>query len=265
MLRSASGLGLGRLARAAPVRRGGVLSVTAAQWRGLSSSSGSGSSGFSPVNVFEGERRDGEGNRVLYEASQELTCRVMLSAATFNLFYWSYYLATCAYYKDVVMHGVNLGGDPRWGFAGAFGTGLMFYVTQQYSHHAVSKCYETADGERLGFQMHNVFGQPGRKIECRLGNASMLDPTNSKKTTLGSSYIPLRVKGVDRNILIDETGSYFVEGGAGEGAPAPRLMALLNAAGSSSLGGVPAVGAAADKAKRVAFFKEAKRKNKQGR
>ena len=94
---------------------------------------------FTPVNSFAAEQRDAEGNRVLYHANQELTCRVMLSAASFNLFYWSYYLATCAYYKDVVVQGLNLGGDPRWGFAGAFGTGLMFYVTQQYSHHAVSK------------------------------------------------------------------------------------------------------------------------------
>ena len=210
------------------------------------------SGGFKPVNMYTDKRFDAQGNKIVYTANQELTCRVMLSASMFNLFYWSYYLATCAYYKDVIIQGVNLGGDPRWGFAGAFGTGLMFYVTKQYSHHAVSSCYETADGERLGFQMHNIFGQPGRKIEVRVGNASMLDPTNSKKTTLGSSYIPLRVKGVDRNVLIDESGEYLVDDAQG----CVRLMGLLSS-GSSEF--YP-LSVTQEKAKRKEFYEKAKRR-----
>ena len=222
-----------------------------------------GNSILKPLHAYREEVKDAEGNRVLYHMSQELTCRVMLSASFFNLFYWSYYLATCAYYKDVVVNGIDLGGDPRWGFVGAFGTGLMFYVSQQYSHHTVSSCYETTDGERLGFQMHNVFGQPGRRIECRIGNASMLDPTNSKKTTLGSSYVPLRIKGVDRNVLVDETGNYFVEA---EGS-VPRLITLINSTGIVAREGAAGAGlgvspTTSDKAKRIEFYKQKKRSSK---
>jgi hypothetical protein len=128
----------------------------------------------------------------------------------------------------------------------------MFYVTKQYSHHAVSSCYETVDGERLGFQMHNIFGQPGRKIEVRVGNASMLDPSNSKKTTLGSSYIPLRVKGVDRNVLIDESGEYLVDDAQG----GVRLFGLLSS-GSTEFS---LLSVTQEKAKRKEFYEKAKRK-----
>jgi hypothetical protein len=185
------------------------------------SSGGSGSSSKlnnTPLNTWSEEQLDADG-RVLYEGSQQLTCRVMLSAATFNLAYWSYYLVTCAYYEGVVIEGIKLGGDPRWGFAGAFATGLMFYASQQYAHHAALKCYETADGERLGFQMHTIFGQPGRKIECRIGNAYL----GERRGNFGSSYIPVRVKGVNRNVLVDDTCNFFVE----KKEEGPRLFQLL--------------------------------------
>lgn len=234
-----------------------TLSRLSLQFRFSSDVSSNVSAGFKPINIFTEEQRDKEGNKILYKASQELTCRVMLSAASFNFLYWSYYLTSCAYYKDIVVQGINLGGDPRWGFLGAFGTGLMFYVTQQYSHHAVSKCYLTVDGERLGFQMHNIIGQPGRKIECRLGNAYM--GSYNKKTNFGSSYIPLRVKGVDRNILIDESGDYYTE----NPSELPPLMQLLKAGEPNPVVSASSASTAMDKEKRVTLIKEQHRKNKQ--
>ena len=32
----------------------------------------------------------------------------------------------CWYYKDVVVQGIELGGDPRWAAVGGVATGLMY-------------------------------------------------------------------------------------------------------------------------------------------
>ena len=212
------------------------------------------------VDTFSDARLDVNGNKVLYLANQELTCRVMLSAASFNLFYWSYYLTNCWYYQDVVVQGVHLGGDFRWGVFGAFGTGLMYWVTQQYAHHAVSKCYESPDGLRLGFQMHTMLGRPGRKVECSVGNAYILDRAKKQAASaFGSSYVPLRVKGIDKNILIDRTGSFFVpKGGEEQERPLPLLMQLLQRGEESRAQSTDVRQAASDKEGRIQWLKDNK-------
>ena len=253
------------------------------------------------LDTFTDPRLDALGNKVLYVANQELTCRIMLSAASFNLFYWTYYLSTCWYYQDVVVQGVALAGDPRWGFFGAFGTGIMFYVTQQYSSHTAFRCYESADGARLGFQMHTMLGKPGRKIECSVGNAYLMEGSSSRRSKVfGSSYMPLRVKGVDKNILIDRTGSYFVDAHAVSQVapeadlvdptsnptpdptpnpnpdpnpntapnPAPRLLALLRRGEDNMAtlhGGIDPMQVASDKESRVRLRKEQAREGKNKR
>jgi hypothetical protein len=67
-------------------------------------------------------------------------------------------MTTSWVYKDVVVQGINLGGDPTWGYLGAMGTCLIFFVNREYSQHAARICYETADGKRIGFQMYSMFG-----------------------------------------------------------------------------------------------------------
>ena len=53
--------------------------------------------------------------------------------------------------------------------------------------------YETPDGSRIGFQMYNMMGAPGRKIEVDVGNARL---ANTVQYNLASdSYIPLRLEG----------------------------------------------------------------------
>jgi hypothetical protein len=59
--------------------------------------------------------------------------------------------------------------------------------------------YETPDGRRLGFQMHNMMGFPGKKIEANIGNVRL---ANTVSYNLGSdSFVPLRIEG---EILTDE-------------------------------------------------------------
>jgi hypothetical protein len=66
--------------------------------------------------------------------------------------------------------------------------------------------YETPDGRRLGFQMHNMMGFPGKKIEANIGNVRL---ANTVSYNLGSdSFVPLRVEG---EILTDESlRSYLI-------------------------------------------------------
>lgn len=53
--------------------------------------------------------------------------------------------------------------------------------------------YETPDGSRIGFQMYNMLGSQGRKIEVAVGNARL---ANTLQYNLGSdSYVPLRLEG----------------------------------------------------------------------
>ena len=82
------------------------------------------------------------------------------------------------------------------------------YFTKQFSDHAARRIYETSDGKRIGFQMHNIFGGIGRKIECSPDSIRLLKG-HSLSNTLGSSNVPLRVKGVGKNVIIDRQGQYY--------------------------------------------------------
>ena len=66
--------------------------------------------------------------------------------------------------------------------------------------------YETPDGRRLGFQMHNMMGFPGKKVEANIGNVRL---ANTVSYNLGSdSFVPLRVEG---EILTDDSiWSYLI-------------------------------------------------------
>ncbi len=114
---------------------------------------------------------------------------------------------------------IDLGGDPSWGYAGLLATGLFVYFTRHFAHQTVYQAYLSADHRRLGFQMHNLFGNPGRKIEVSVGNAKFLDaqmnkdklfgkaqPGRAKNWLLNSSLLPLRVEGIKGNVLVDQQG-----------------------------------------------------------
>jgi len=170
------------------------------------------------------------GEKLLYEGNSAFTCRAMSAVGITNLTYWTYYLVNSYVYKDVVIQGIDLGGDPRWSIAGFMGTTLIFYCTREYSNHAALYAYESADGQRLGFQMYTMIGHPGRKIEANIGNVRL---ANTVAFNLGSdSFVPLRIEGVSKNVLLDKDGTYYsnnrlkellIQGGTGVPGSKPSL------------------------------------------
>ena len=168
--------------------------------------SSEGMEGEYPVDEF--------GNKILYRGTQDLVVRLLFGASSFNFVYWTYYTASAYYYQGVVISGIDLGGDVRWGAVGAFATGLMFYATKVFKDNACMLAYLApglnGDGDRLGFQMHNFFGGPGRRVEASVGNVRLLsDSKQNSAVRFGSSFVPLRVKGMGKNVLIDEKGKFF--------------------------------------------------------
>ncbi len=197
------------------------------------------------------------GNKILYRGTQDLVVRLLFGASSFNFVYWTYYTMSSYYYQGVVIEGVNLGGDIRWGAVGAFATGLMFYATKMFKDNACMMVYST--GDRIGFQMHNFLGGSGRRVEASPGNVRLLG--EGRSTRFGSSFIPLRVKGMGKNVLIDEKGKFYHNN---------ELRRLLQEQGELSADAVAAdadseeyfVGKLDSKEKRIAF-KASKRGKKQ--
>jgi hypothetical protein len=103
--------------------------------------------------------------------------RTMFGLGAFNAFYWSAQIANNYAFKDVVVKGVALAGDPFWAFIGTAATCFICFFTREYAHSAVYQGYETLDGERLGFQFHNVLGSPGRKVEVERHTVRPVSPT----------------------------------------------------------------------------------------
>ena len=124
-------------------------------------------------------------------------CQLSKHLCQFDLFYrlqyWSHHLVNCIVYKDVIIQGIDLGGQPYWTAFGYLGTGLIFYCNREYATHAAHSVYESADGKRIGFQMYNMVGLPGRRIEATIGNVRL---ANTASWNLGSdSFVPLRIVG----------------------------------------------------------------------
>jgi hypothetical protein len=128
------------------------------------------------------------------------------------------------FHQGEVVHGIELGMEPYWGYFGTFATALIAFLARSYAHGAIIQAYESADGKRLGFQLHNMMGYPGRKIEVNIGQAKLLSPKETylksdgvavAPSSLGSKFfpnsnqIPVRVDGWRLNILLDKQGKYY--------------------------------------------------------
>lgn len=130
-------------------------------------------------------------------------------------------------YKDMVVQGINIAGDPMWGSFGAFATGFFLYFSRTFAHHSVFQCYETADHKRIGFQMHTMFGKPGRKFEVSVGNARFISRDNGMtrsaeeeeaqksgggavfRKIMSSSLVPVVINGFKGNALFDADGKFY--------------------------------------------------------
>ena len=74
-------------------------------------------------------------------------------------------------------------------------SGGFVYFSYQYAVHSIYRFYETADRGRLGFQLHNILGFPGRCIEVPKGNTQLVTSSNN------TSAIGVRVEGLGKNLV----------------------------------------------------------------
>ena len=169
----------------------------------------------SQVQNQTGQQHDEENSsKELYHCDQSLTIRAMGAMGGFNVLFWGQYLASIFLFdqKNITVQGVeiSLAGDPMWGYAGVVGTGMILYSTYMFATHAVNRAYLTSDKKRIGFQIHDMWGNPGRILEVKLGLA--------KKVTIpgiiskNSSYIPVKIEGRDKNVILDESGRFEYDG-----------------------------------------------------
>lgn len=162
---------------------------------------------------------------LLYKGSQAFNIRLMTGLGFFNAGYWSFSLATLPTWTTSFTIGSDLFTlaqmHPLWIGLGFLGTGCIFYFTKAFSDRAIYSVYENTVTNRLGFQMHTIFGYPGRLIEVY--------PINVKfgKENLRTSLMPLIVKDLDIIILLDKDGIYYDNG---------RLVTILQSSTNIILG-----------------------------
>lgn len=128
----------------------------------------------------------------------------------------------------MVVEGINLAGDPMWGYIGSLFTGGIYFFTRYFAHHTIYQAHLLDRGKRMRIQVHNAFGDAGKMYEFATGNAELLSKkqqaelaaelhdmersaSNAKKPSLvarlmDSSYFPIRVKGINGNCVVDKAG-----------------------------------------------------------
>ena len=163
-----------------------------------------------PQQQQEKELHSEELPKELYKCDQALTIRAMGAMGGFNVLFWGQYLASALLFeqKSITVQGVEItmAGDPMWGYVGVLGTGMILYSTYMFATHAVNRAYLTNDKQRIGFQIHNVWGNPGRIMEVKLGLATMI--TMPGLISKNSSYIPVKIEGKSKNVILDEAGTF---------------------------------------------------------
>jgi hypothetical protein len=154
-----------------------------------------------PVNAL--------GEKILFKGSQTWPIRLMLIAGSVNAFYWTGALYTSTLFSsafDVSQFASFSNNSPVWGMFGYVATTGIFVATYAYSHRVVHTAYESKDGQRLGFQRHNILGQAGYKVEALPSNVKFGHEVY--RTTL----MPVQVKGIDSFVLLDRDGVYYDNG-----------------------------------------------------
>lgn len=144
------------------------------------------------------------GEKVLYESAQRHQIRAMMAGGVVNGMYWTYHLVNAYQYSEVVIGGIEMGGDPMWGYLGLGISAFIAATTREFARHAVYRAYVSADGFRVGFQMHNPFGSLGRKIEAKPTNITIGQVSKAR-----GNLLPLLVQGIETNILLDLKGNFF--------------------------------------------------------
>jgi hypothetical protein len=91
-------------------------------------------------------------------------------------------------------------------------SGAMVYLTTVYGKYSVYRCFETADGQRLGLQVHNGLGFPGTTYEIPIGNARIVP-----SKTVGT--VCVGVDGFGKNFVFTDENAFRED---------PRLTEILS-------------------------------------
>lgn len=98
-----------------------------------------------------------------------------------------------------------LGENDIWiSASGSVLSGLFLYGGYSFARNTVRTCYQSADGERIGFELCNGLGFNGRTIEAPIGNVDSIDGEllpfvlNTEKLNI----LPINVIGLAENLLI---------------------------------------------------------------
>lgn len=174
------------------------------------------SSSATMTNLEEGDHRVEGKELLLYKGNKGTYIKGMLGLAGFNVCYWTTLIAADYFYKAPTIDGATFLSNPWWGYMGGIASAGIFYVTKKFSQNSVYKAYLSADGERLGFQMHTIIGSPGRKVEFALGNAKLLQKVSKadmdkpgQSGFLSTTALPVSVEGLEFNALLDKKGTYY--------------------------------------------------------
>lgn len=174
------------------------------RFRSLSSSSSNSPQPTSvdPIDVSS------TGEKLLFESDQYFTIRMMLGGVATSVMYWSYHLIDCYLYPgEIASSGFAIMGNPAVGVAGLGLSGFCLYTTRHYANVNVKRAYESPDGRRIGFQMHNIYGSYGRKLEALPSNLKFTLP--EEKNLTNSSLARMEIIGAKTNVFIDITGKFY--------------------------------------------------------
>ena len=163
------------------------------------------------------------GDILLYKSNESFTIRLMLGCGLVNLVYWpsSMYYSTQILVKTDTFLDSLQAFNPLITGVGVAATGLVLFATTLYAHRSVKIAYENRTTKRLGFQMHNVFGFPGKVIEIKPSNVSIIP---SKRVT---SKVAIKVNGLSHPIVLARDGEYYDKGRLADIFNTPSEVLLL--------------------------------------
>ena len=125
----------------------------------------------------------------------------------------------------------------------------MLSVLPHREYRACCEVWESADAKRLGFQLHSVFGGGGRKLEVPVWSVKLLNSRTSK----GTSLLPVYVAALDKNIVLDRSGTFYEEG---------KLLKMLEQGANPSSDGMEVLKELDSKEKRTQWRQTVSKKRK---
>lgn len=126
-----------------------------------------------------------------------------------------------------MIQGIDLAGDPMWGYVGCVATSGLLYFTRHFANHTINRASLFEEGKRLRLQVHTMLGAPGKIYETSAGSAKFLsvrqqeevlkelaedsEAANSPNPSfasriMDSSFVPIKISGVESNLVVDKYG-----------------------------------------------------------